>query len=325
MTLFTRRLVWTAAVALIALLGLDAAHAGVPHALKYTNPVFRRDFPDPMVVRLSRHDYFAYGTTPTWILGAFPILHSTDFVHWKHVGNAFKSAPLGAQDLWAPDVVKRGKTYYLYYVAKPATVHCIAVATGARPQGPFRHSRIISCADRNGYGFIDPDLFIDKNGKAYLYVSIDDPVHMIAVIPMKHDLTHAAVPSQALFGVSQAWEHGPDATTVEGPFLIHHGSLYYLFYSGNSYQTNYAMGYATSTSPTGPFTKYPGNPILKGNDRVQGPGGGSVVTGPDNQLWMVYHAWTGREGYSRGGVRNMRIDPLVWNGDIVTVPVHPSQ
>ena len=48
------------------------------------------------------------------------------------------------------------------------------------------------------------------------------------------------------------------------------------------------------------------------------------MQGPDGNLWMVYHAWSGREGYGNGGARTMRIDPLVWHGDAVTVPAHPG-
>jgi len=94
-----------------------------------------------------------------------------------------------------------------------------------------------------------------------------------------------------------------------------------LFFSGNSWNSHYAMGYATSSSPPGPFTPYSGNPILQGNAHAHGPGGGSVVEGTDNDLWMVYHAWPGREGYDHGGIRNMRIDPLVWDGSKVSITV----
>lgn len=294
-------------------------------ALRYTNPVFKRDFPDPTVLRLGRHDYYAYGTTASWETGYFPILHSSDLVHWRYVADAFKNFPTWSSgDFWAPDVVKRGNTYYFYYVGHGGPGHCIGVATGRSPKGPFKHRAIVGCGGANGIGWIDPDLFIDRDGKIYLYVSVDDPEHTISVVPMKPDLITAAGPAQRLFGLSQPWEHGAKFSTVEGPFLIRHGSLYYLFYSGNDYNGSYAMGYATSGSPTGPFTKYAGNPILHGNKHVVGPGGGSVVQGPDGNLWMVYHAWSGREGYENGGARTMRIDPLVWHGDAVTVPAHPG-
>jgi beta-xylosidase len=324
-----RRLLAFVTVLGVLLLALDAA---LPNAtasrvqpLRYSNPVFRKPFPDPMVLRLGRHDYWAYGTSVTWEVGYFPILHSSDLVHWRYAGDAFKSFPSWSSgDFWAPDVVKRGRTYYFYYVGRGTLGHCIGVATASAARGPFKPRNVIGCGDANGLGWIDPDLYIGPDGEAYLYVSVDGPPHSIAVIPMQHDLIHKAGASQRLFGVSQSWEENEGLSTVEGPFLIRHNDLYYLFYSGNVWRGKYAMGYATSSTPTGPFTKYSGNPVLRGNAHVRGPGGGSVVEGPDGNLWMVYHAWGGPEGLSYPDTRNMRIDPLVWNNGVVSVPVHPG-
>jgi beta-xylosidase len=318
-----RRFMTVTAILAALLLTGTLASAQVPThaAVKYSNPVFTQDFPDPMVLRLNAHDYYAYATTAYWTNGYFPILHSTDAVHWKHVGDAFKNFPQWSTgDFWAPDIVKRGKSYYFYYVGKNTlNYHCIAVATGTRPTGPFKTRNIIDCNDAGGLGFIDPDIFIDTDGKEYLYVASDAP-HTINVIPMQSDLIHKAGISKPLFGVSQKWESGGLASTVEGSYTIKHGNLYYIFYSGNSYEGPYAEGYATSTSPTGPFTKFAGNPVLKGNKKVHGPGGGSVFEGPDGRLWMAYHA---RVGPPFHDIRNFRIDPLVWHGDAVTIPVHP--
>lgn len=317
------RLAAAAAIALTSVFLYGAGTRGQA-AARYHNPVFTRDFPDPMVLRAGKHSYYAYGTTTNWEKGYFPILHSTDLIHWKYVADIFKNPPGWARnDLWAPDVIKRGKTYYAYYTGLGATSHCIGVATGSKPTGPFKQRSVIGCGDTSGQGYIDPDAFIDKDRKAYLYVSVDGPAHNISVIPLKSDLLHAAGARRELFGLTQAWEHGQNFSTVEGPFLIRHGNTYYLFFSGNDWNGNYAMGYATATSPTGPFTPYAGNPVLHGDAHVHGPGGGSVVEGPDGKLWMVYHAWPGVEGYGSGGIRNMRINPLVWKGSTVTVPVTP--
>jgi beta-xylosidase len=278
-----------------------------------------------MVLRLNRHDYWAYGTSVGWENGYFPILHSGDLVHWKYVGTAFSMEGYprwSGGDFWGPDVVKRGATYYFYYTGQGRQSHCVAVATAGSPKGPFKPRNIISCGDAGGLGFIDPDLFLDQDGKSYLYVSADAP-HRIVVLPMKPDMLHAAGPSIPLFGVTQRWENGRSFSTVEGPFTIRHNGLYYLFYSGNDWQSNYAMGYATGKSPTGPFTKYLGNPILRGTRHVFGPGGGSVVEGPDDRLWMAYHGRSHPMQPSGPDTRTLRIDPLLWHGNTVTVPVHP--
>lgn len=295
--------------------------AGVP----YHNPVFARDFPDPYVLRLGPHNYYAYATSTGWERGYFPILHSSDAVHWKYVGDIFslQNRPMWSEaDYWAPDVIRRGHTYYAYVVGSISGTHCIGVATSSSPIGPFKDRGTVGCAYPDGSGFIDPDVYLAPSGAAYLYVSVDTP-HHIAVMPLDHSLLHRKGAGRKLFGVTQSWESGPDFTTVEGPYLFKHGGLYYLLYSGNSYNTNYAEGYATSRSATGPFTKCTCNPVLKGNSRVKGPGGGSVFTGPDGRLWLAYHGWGKVEGYDQGGARSLRLAPLVWHGARLSIPVTP--
>jgi beta-xylosidase len=132
-------------------------------------------------------------------------------------------------------------------------------------------------------------------------------------------MLHTVGVRKQLFTLSQSWEHGPYFSTVEALFMVKHGAAYYLFYSANDWQHDYAMGYATASSPFGPFTKYRGNPILHGTKAVRGPGGGSLFNGPDGRWWLANHAWTGGPGYNSGGVRNLRIDPVTWRKGVVVV------
>ncbi len=87
---------------------------------------------------------------------------------------------------------------------------------------------------------------------------------------------------------------------------------YYLMYSGSAAcGAVYAIGYATATSPTGPFTKHPGNPIVQQGNGIFGPGHHSVTTGPHGRLWMVYHQKNDAKiNYNRF----LAIDPL-WFDD----------
>jgi beta-xylosidase len=102
------------------------------------------------------------------------------------------------------------------------------------------------------------------------------------------------------------------APTVEGPSLEFHDGVYYLFYSGGSWQGPYGMGYATATSPTGPFSKSPPNPILAMSSAVRTPGGGdALVTGPHQGLWLVY---AGRDS-TYTAPRMLRLDRFDWRAD----------
>jgi beta-xylosidase len=298
------------------------AHTTGKTPTMYRNPVFARDFPDPDVIKVGRA-YYAYATATAWEARGhiFPILRSRDLVRWQYVGDAMPGSPAWSNgNYWAPGVVEHNGTFYMYYVGKDLRLdrNCVAVATAGRPIGPFTHRAVLGCGDAGTAGYIDPQPFIDTAGRAYLYFKKDNPVHIISVVQLRPDLLHATGPIKDLLKLDQTWEFG-SYSTVEAPFAIKHGRTYVLFYSGNNWEDNYAEGYATSASPLGPFKKYAHNPILRSKGSVRGPGGASLVEGPHGGWWMVYHAWSGGPGYDAGGVRTLRIDPISWRGNTISV------
>jgi beta-xylosidase len=305
----------------------------------YENPV-AVSVADPSVVQAG-DDYYLYAT------GAlFPIWRSSDHVHWTDVGTAFAERPAwtvssGNWHPWAPAVVRSpgpcpGATapscFVLYYVALHGTLasrpHCVGVAVSPSPAGPFTElgplatadGRTIGCGDDAGSGNIDPAPFVDADGRAYLYVSTDrrrdgsgawvlEPT--ISVIPLSDDLLHAAGPRTPLLKGDGGWELSGGRPLVENPWAERRGSRYYLFYSGGDWRGAYGMGYASASSPTGPFVKAAENPVLRETAAVRSPGGGMIVRGPAGGDWLVYH---GRAGaYEQP--RTLRIDPVVWNPD----------
>lgn len=307
-----------------------------PPSGTYQNPVYG-GLADPMSLH-DLGDFYSYGTGDL-----FPVLHSTDLVHWAKVGTAMSSRPAwvpqtGEWNPWAPSVLRRdgacpGATstacYFMYYTGLNTSVapaaNCIGVAVSPTPAGPFTDAGILNadppsadsngrplgCGDAAGYSNIDPAPFIDPaDGKAYLYLSTGHDAsgawhRTLSVIPLAADLVHASSARQPLFSMTQPWE----GDVVEGPWMTHHGNGYYLLYSGGTFtNASYAMGYAFASSPTGPFVEPTSVPILKSTADVIGPGGGSVVTGPHGDDWLVYH---GRA--VAGAPRTLRIDPLVWD------------
>jgi beta-xylosidase len=226
----------------------------------------------------------------------------------------------------------------MYYVGLSTqfSTNCVAVATSTTPMGPFTDQgplsngaldgtgRPVGCGDDAGYGNIDPDAFVDTDGAVYLYVSTDYScaaagtscswgnstlAPAVSVIPLTQSLLMASGQRLPLFGGDQPWEQAPWAKVVEGPWMEKRGGVYHLFYSGGDWTGAYGMGDVTMSSPLGPATKDPNNPILKGAGQVFGPGGGSAVTGPHGGDWMLYHARVG--GYTQP--RRLFIDPVIWS------------
>jgi xylan 1,4-beta-xylosidase len=89
------------------------------------------------------------------------------------------------------------------------------------------------------------------------------------------------------------WENTTNAPWIvtEGPTVIKHKKLYYLLYSANDFRnTDYAVGYAVSKSPMGPWEKYAGNPIIsKHNIGQNGVGHGDIVKAKNGDLVYVLH------------------------------------
>lgn len=108
--------------------------------------------------------------------------------------------------------------------------------------------------------------------------------------------------------------------------MFKHDGVYYLFYSGNAYKrAEYAVGYATCQSPTGPCRKAADNPILKTVSTpkpVFAPGGQHIFEAK-GQTWIAYHAWTVNPADVEGSQRMLWIDRLEWR-DSKPVPLGPT-
>jgi beta-xylosidase len=274
-------------------------------AATYRNPILTAGNPaDPHVTRVGK-TYYLYATTHG---RGYDVLTSTDLVHWQNRGAAFKDPRGGA---WAPDVFAApdGK-YYLYYTDdEPGSSDRflgkrIGVAVADSPLGPFADKKTLAG------GSIDAHVFRDDDGKLYLYYVRIVGGFKILVQPMADPLTPRGEP-QLVLEPTEPWEMASGHVT-EGPFMLKHGGVYYLMYSGSGADSPYyAIGYATAKSPLGPFQKYAGNPVVKGDGNVIGPGHHCVVKGPDDRLWLVYHQkFNDRMNFNRF----LAIDPM-WFDD----------
>jgi beta-xylosidase len=92
---------------------------------------------------------------------------------------------------------------------------------------------------------------------------------------------------------------------TEGSFIFKDADTYYMMYSANFFGgKHYAVGYATSASPLGPFEKAENNPVLEKNTDegglVSGTGHNSITWSKDGkQMYCVYHGRTTKTGHER--------------------------
>lgn len=145
-------------------------------------------------------------------------------------------------------------------------------------------------------GIQDPDLFVDDDGRVYLYEESSNlwPIHGVELDP---DNYFVPMGEQVdLFNLKpekHGWERfGQDHRSalkpyIEGPWMMKHNGTYYLEYGAPGTQWNvYADGVYTSTNPLGPFTYAPYNPIsYKPGGFLKGSGHGSTVRDNRGNYW----------------------------------------
>jgi xylan 1,4-beta-xylosidase len=251
--------------------------------------------------------YYLYGTgSPR----GFLVYTSTDMKNWsgpagKREGHALlKGDTYGNGGFWAPQIFKQNGKYYMAYTADEH----IAIAESDSPLGPFTQKvhKAISGPGRQ----IDPFIFKDKSGKYYMYHVRLQNGNRIFVAELKSDLSDI-IESTAVecIAATEPWENTANVPwpVAEGPTVVKQGNLYYLIYCANDFRNiDYAVGYATSSSPLGPWKKYAGNPVIsRKNTGFNGTGHGDLFTAKDGKLYYVLH--THKSNTSNTGRRKTAI------------------
>ena len=249
----------------------------------------------------------------------FRILVSDDLVSWKsptdepyHLILEQGKGAWGTSGFWAPQIFKEDSKYYIAYTANEQT--CIASSDSL--MGLFSQANVepIDDSQKN----IDPFVFKDDDGKHYLYhVRFNKGNYLwVAEFDLKTGKINPDTLKQC-FTNTDAWETTPNFVSspiMEGPTVIKMKDLYYLFYSANHFENiDYAVGYATSKSPFGPWEKYEKNPIIhRSIVGENGSGHGDIFIGKGNKLYYVFHVHNSDTVVSP---RRTRIVPLKseWN------------
>jgi len=217
-----------------------------------------------------------------------------DMVNWEEHGVVFALKDISwAEDrAWAPQCIARNGKFYLYCpVHKKNGGMAIAVGVADKPEGPFvdiGHPLV----DEPDWNDIDPTVFIDDDGQAYLYFGNPE----LRYVKLNEDMISYSgkvekIPmTEASFAKGS---HNTGTTYGEGPWFYKRNNLYYMVYAAfaEGEHRNEHLAYSTSTGPTGPwvyggvlmeeskcFTNHPGVCDFKGHSYLfyhndQLPGG----------------------------------------------------
>jgi len=238
--------------------------------------------------------YYLYGTVEGGSNEGFLVYTSADMKSWdgpKGIKEGYalkKGDAFGTKGFWAPQVFYYGNKYYMAYTANEN----IAVAVSDSPLGPFIQSKKEPLAAPVKQ--IDPFVYIDDNGKKYLYHVRLTEGNRIFVAEIADDFS--GIKQETLrecINAKEPWENTANVEwpVSEGPSILKHNNLYYLIYSANDFRNpDYAVGYATSNNPLGPWEKQKDSPILsKANIGINGSGHGDFFRDKDKALYYVFH------------------------------------
>lgn len=239
-------------VQVILILVLLFAFSGASFA---DNPAIRSPFTsDPAALVYQDRVYLYTGHDEAgvngngYVMRDWRLYSSADMVNWTDHGTPLSVSAFSwaKGDAWASHVTERNGKFYWYITAEHRSIpgKAIGVAVSDSPTGPFRDALGHALITNNMTTFItsnwddiDPAVFVDDDGQAYIYWG--NSVLMYAKLNNDMISLNGAIRTQSLPGFTEA------------PWVHKRNGMYYLSYASGWPE---AISYATSTSPTGPWT-----------------------------------------------------------------------
>ncbi|WP_324721699.1 family 43 glycosylhydrolase [Salinimicrobium sp. HB62] len=179
----------------------------------------------------------------------YHVFSSENLTDWTDHGKILdqKDVPWGdptAYSMWGPDAVSKNGKYYFYFptrikgAANGEKGFSIGVAIADKPEGPYKPQP----NHIHGVEGIDPNVFIDNDGQAYLYWS-------------RGEIFGAKLNDNMLELASEikTFEEIPQKGHIEGPFVFERNGIYYMTYPHVANNTE-RIEYGVSDNPMGPFT-----------------------------------------------------------------------
>lgn len=236
------------------------------------------------------------------LMDQYHVFSTDDMKTWTDHGEILRASqvPWGRPEggfMWAPDCAYKNGTYYFYFPHPSGTdwnkTWKVGVATSKKPASDFKALEK-PIEGLGGHAMIDPCVFVDDDGQAYLYYGGGGKCQGGK---LKENMVELDGPMQDMTGLTDFHE---------APWVFKRNGLYYLTHSDNHPKAN-RLHYATSSSPLGPWTARGVYLEPTGCDTSHG----SVVE-YKGQWYAFYHnqALSGR-----GNLRSICVDKLEFNAD----------
>jgi alpha-N-arabinofuranosidase len=235
----------------------------------YRNPILAGYYPDPGICRVG-DDYYLINSS----FAHFPrilIFHSTDLVNWRQPGHVIDRPDQLDYDglaitrgLFAPAIEHHDGVFYVVCTMVGAGGNFLVTATD--PAGPWSNPVWLN------FEGIDPSLFFDDDGRAWMLNNGNPPDHRPlydghrAIWIQEFDVTNRKLIGPRSILVNGGVDIRTKPVWIEGPHLYQKDGWYYLSCAEGGTSIHHSQVILRSKSVTGPYEPWAGNPILTQRD-----------------------------------------------------------
>ncbi len=263
----------------------------------FRNPVIPGFWSDPSVCRVGE-DYYLITSTFEYFPGV-PVFHSRDLINWEMIGYCIHrdtQLPEGL-NIFAATLRYNQGTFYMITTNIGGGGNFYVTATN--PAGPWSDPIFIEAQG------IDPDLFFDDDGKAYVISS----TFVLFEIDVKT--------GKSLSEGRKVW-NGTGGRYPEGPHIYKKDGFYYLMAAEGGTEEAHSETIARSKNIWGPYNPNPANPILTNcnaagqGSPIQGLGHADIIQAHDGSWWIVFHGYRSIGGIHHIIGRETCLAPVSW-------------
>ncbi|WNS44083.1 glycoside hydrolase family 43 protein [Paenibacillus sp. MMS20-IR301] len=278
-------------------------------SLDKLNPVISGYYPDPSVVRVEE-DYYLVNSSFEYFPGV-PIFHSRDLLHWTPLGHVLtRQSQADLRTSSSSDGIYAATLRYhagrFYMITTDVRGIGNFYVTAEQPGGPWSDPVLLP------HGGIDPSLFFDEDGRAY--VTVQNGAGLESHI-IQYEIDPAT--GKVLTEPVRIW-NGDEGPWVEGPHLYKIKGLYYLMTASGGTGSRHREIIARSSTPYGPFEDKP-EPILTHNGLQEHPvqclGHADLVEDVSGNWWAVFLGTRPIDGKYAPLGRETFLAPVTWTED----------
>ncbi|MBP1619058.1 MAG: glycoside hydrolase family 43 [Bacteroidetes bacterium] len=286
------------------------------------NPVVQTHFsPDPAPMVYNGAVYMYTGDdipgTDFYYMTKWRVMSSTDMVNWTDHGSpiSLESFVWVRDRAWAAQCIERNGKFYWYICAQSTKNDmAIGVAVSDSPTGPFKDALGKPLIINGNWSNIDPTVYIDNDGQAYLYWGNGSLYYVKLnedMISYSGDIVTVPISVESFGGVrgNKSADAPNKDMYVEGPWFYKRNNLYYMMFAGMG-KGGETLSYSTSTGATGPW-KYQGK-IMEDQKLNSFTNHGGIIDYKGNS-YLFYHNGLLPNGGSYG--RAACIEQFTYNPD----------